>query len=540
MGYNMFNMITNHLMLVKTNTIAIGRVLEGSSWLIILFLIVFVILVVITLNLFISNKVEKTKLTKSQEEKEILSTNYTDLDKSYKDTVNMNTKLVNQNDELSEENEKLKKLAYADNLTSLPNRLPFKELLDSVMLTLRDGETIGLSLISLDNFKFINSQLGASYGDELLIDVTHRLKQVVDDNDYLARIGGDEFVILTQNISDYAEFEDKLRRIFNVFSYPFSLSTEERFVSVSVGVAVAPKDGDNSSTLLKNANVAMRNAKARGKNRVVYFDESMNEAITKKIQIQSELRKAFEDSEFEIYYEPVISFDDYKIKGIEALIYWNHPTRGILREEEYISYAEETGLIIPVGLWAFKSTCAKLKELQDSGFKDIKLCYNVTELFFKDPEFISIIWDIVSKSQINPNSLILEITETTALDDVENTISTIEKLGELEIKFGLDKFGTNYNSIRYLDELDLSYIKLSKRLSMSADESIDKQRLVEEIINLIKIFDFSVIAGGVKSKSQEGFLKHVDCDMAQGPLYSEAVPGDEIIKLIKEGYIKNT
>ncbi len=530
-------MIMEHLMLVITNTIAQGRVFEVSSWLVIGFLTIFIALLVMALNLIIGKRLDKTKLSKKLEDNEILQTKYTNLEKSYNDTMNINTGLINQNDELSHENEKLKKLAYTDNLTNLPNRLPFKELLDSIMLTLREGEIIGLAVINLDNFKYINSQLGSSYGDELLIDVTHRLKQIIDDSDYLARIGGDEFVILSQNISDCTEYEDKLRRILNVFSYPFSLATEERFVAVSVGVSIAPKDGDNTPTLMKNANVAMRNAKARGKNRFLYFNESMNEAITKKIQIQSELRKGFEDNEFEIYYDPVVSFENYKIQGFEALIYWNHPTRGILSEEEYMSYAEETGLIMPISTWAFKSTCSKLKDWQESGYDEIKLYFNIPFIFFRDPEFTSIIWDVVSKSNIKPNSLILEITEAVALDNIEYTISTIEKLGELGIKFGLDKFGTNYNSIRYLDELQLSYIKLGKRLSMAAVESIEKQRLVEEIINLIKIFNFDVIAGGVDNKNKEGFLKYVDCDMAQGLLYSNPVSADESNELIKEVYI---
>ncbi len=510
-----------------------------SPWLAAVFFVLALVLIITSINLAIQNKVNQTRLDNEQEEAKSLGIKHKNLEKTFSDTNNDNIQLQNKNDELVEINDKLKKMAYFDSLTSLPNRIALKELLDSVMLTLREEETVGLLLLNIDDFKQINSQLSNSYGDELLIDVTHRLKQVINDNDYLARIGGDEFVILTQNISDPTEYDDRLKRIINIFSYPFVLSTEERFISVSIGAVIAPKDGSNTATLLKNANAAMRSAKSNGKNRYVYFEEGMNEAITKKIQIQSELRKGFEDNEFELFYEPVISLEDNKIVGLEALICWNHPTDGILHPNEYMFYAEVTGLIAPIGVWALKDVCKQLKEMQDLGFSDITLSYNISKLEFKNPEFVSIIWDLVTKTEINPNNLLLEITEDTAIDDIEQTQTTISKLGELGIKFTIDKFGSKYSSIRYLNTLPIVNVKLDKILTSSAIGSIDEQKVIIAIINLIKTFKLKVIAEGIESKQEEIFLKHANCDMVQGPLFSKAVSKEEVINLLEQGCINN-
>lgn len=535
----MLNIMLGQTYLDLSEAIAPREDLIVSPWIVIAFFALAIVLILISINLAIQNKVNKDKLIGEQEESKKLSLKQKSLEKTLNDTSNEKIQLQNKNDELVEINDKLKKMAYFDSLTNLPNRLALKELLDSVMLTLREGETVGLLLLNIDDFKQINSQLSNSYGDELLIDVTHRLKQVISEDDYLARIGGDEFVILTQNISDPADYDDKLKRILNLFSYPFVLSTEERFISVSIGVVLAPRDGNNTTTLLKNANVAMRSAKGQGKNRYVYFEESMNEAITKKIQIQSELRKGFEDNEFEVFYEPVISLEDNKIVGLEALLCWNHPTDGILHPSQYMFYAEVTGLIGPIGVWALKDICKQLKVAQDLGHKDIKVSYNVSKLEFKDPEFVSIIWDIVTKSEIDPSSLVLEITEDTAMDDVKHTEVTITKLGELGIKFTIDKFGSKYSSIRYLNTLPITNIKLDKILTKSAIDSIDEQKVILAIINLIKTFKLNVIAEGVESKQEEMFLKYANCDMAQGPLFSNMISKDELIKLLEQGYINN-
>lgn len=534
-GSIMYNITLGQFLLLLAGTIAPREDISISSWLAVVFLLILAILLIVIIVYSVIHRSNKNRLTSEKDDRRRLGSKYKDLQKTNSDIMNENIQLESNNFELKESNEKLKKLAYYDNLTGLPNRISLKELLDSIMITIREDEKIGLLLINMDNFKDINSQLGNSYGDELLIDVTHRLKQVISDNDYLSRVGGDEFVIVTQNISNPDEYDERLRRIMNIFSYPFALSTEERFASVSIGVVIAPKDGDNTTTLLKNANVAMRNAKTRGKNTYVYFEETMNDVITKKIQIQSELRKSFEENEFILHYEPVISLKNNKIEGFETLVFWNHPEMGLIHPDEYLSLVEETGIISSIGLWAFKDIIDHIKNWKEEGYDNITISYNVSKLEFKDPEFVSTIWDIVGKADIDPHNLILEISETTILDNIDYTIKTINKLSELGIRFGLDKFGTNYSSIKYLSKLALDYVKIDKSLSKLAIQSINNQKTAEAIINLIKTFDVKIVAEGIDSQEQAVYLRRTDCDLGQGPLFSEAVTEEEVLNIINKG-----
>ena len=260
------------------------------------------------------------KLSVANHENEKMNMDYNKLESIYQSTLSSYDALTSRYEELNKNNESIRKLAYTDYLTELPNRTAFNEMLDSIMLTLRNDEIIALMIIDLDDLKNVNNTLGHSYGDELLIDVTHRIKQVLDENDYLARIGGDEFVVLTQNLNDMASYEEKIRKVNNVFTYPFILSTKEYFVSVNIGIAFAPKDGKTSQSLVKNANSAMYMSKISGKNSYIYYEEDFNQILTNKIEIQSELRRAIEKNEFMLLYQAIMDINNKKPIGFEALI----------------------------------------------------------------------------------------------------------------------------------------------------------------------------------------------------------------------------
>ncbi|NLK28804.1 MAG: diguanylate cyclase, partial [Clostridiales bacterium] len=249
------------------------------------------------------NKIKQAKFLLEEEKQRLLESNQAK-EAAYEAAKDSLRELSIRYEELNKNKENMKRLAYTDYLTELPNRIAFTEMLDHVMLTLRNEEIIAIMDIDIDNFKNINDIQGHSYGDELLIDVSYRLKQVLDENDFLARIGGDEFAVLTQNLTDMAALEDKIKKIRNVFSFPFVLSTKEYFITVSIGIAFAPKDGKTSQVLMKNGDAAMYVAKENGKNTYAYFDPSLNQKLTEKIEIQSELRKAIERNEFELYYQP--------------------------------------------------------------------------------------------------------------------------------------------------------------------------------------------------------------------------------------------
>ncbi|HHX55154.1 MAG TPA: EAL domain-containing protein, partial [Clostridiales bacterium] len=346
-----------------------------------------------------------------------------------------------------------------------------------------------------------------------------------------------EFVILSQNISDFEEYDDQIKRIINVFNYPFSLSTQERFISIRIGVALAPKDGKTTATILKHANVAMKNAKGRSRNTYIYFEEEMNNKITESIQMQSELRNGFEQNEFELYYEPIVSLSDNKIDGFEALVTWNHPTMGLLHPDEYMMHARDSSIVVPIGIWAFKLVCNQLKQWEESGYKDVNLSYYLSTLEFREPDIVETIWDIVNKNNISPENITLEISESTALDDIEYTILTINKLKELGIKFCLDKFGTKYISIKYINDLPLSSIKIDKALSKSVLEGTKEQNTLDAIINLIKTYKLDIIVEGVDRKEQELFLRKTNCDMAQGHVFSMPLLAEDTFKLLEEGSI---
>lgn len=469
-----------------------------------------------------------------------LTQRFKELESVYSTSLVALNDLTGKCEELSKNKENMKKLAYTDYLTELPNRTAFTEMLDNIMLTIRSEETIAIMDIDIDNFKNINDSLGHSYGDELLIDVTYRLKQAMDENDYLARIGGDEFIVLTQNLQDTVSFEEKIRKIKNVFSYPFVLSTKEYFVTVSIGVAFAPKDGKTSQTLIKNVDSAMYVAKADGKNTHAYFDYSFNLKLTEKIETQSELRKAIERDEFVLFYQAQMDLETKKVVGFEALIRWNHPTKGLVFPDEFIYLAEETGLIVPIGKWVLRTACNQLKQWSEEN-PNINMAVNLSARQFKDKEIVKLVYDVIEETGINPNNLELEITETIALDDIEYTIATIQELRKIGVNFSLDDFGTGYSSMNYLKRLPVSNLKIDKSFLDTVMEDTCDQKIIQTIITLARNLDLFVIAEGVENADQEVFLREANCDKAQGFLYSKPVPKDMAIQFLKkpESHISN-
>ncbi len=492
-------------------------------------MIVFLMLVVLMIQL--SKMKQRDYLTNEESQKVILKCQ--ELEETYNASLNSYNELSMKYEELNKNKESMKKLAYTDYLTELPNRTAFTEMLDNIMLTLRSEEIIAIMDIDLDNFKNINDSLGHSYGDELLIDVTYRLKQVMDENDYLARIGGDEFIVLTQNLTDAMAFEEKIKKIKNVFSYPFILSTKEYFVTVSIGIVYAPKDGKTSQSLTKNVDSAMYVAKANGKNTHVYFEYSFNQKLTEKIETQSELRKALERKEFVLFYQAQMNLETKKVVGFEALIRWNHPTRGLVYPDEFIYLAEETGLIVPIGKWVLLTACTQLKQWSDD-YPDITMAVNLSARQFKDKDIVKLVCDVIEETGINPNKLELEITETIALDDIEYTIATIQELKKIGVSFSLDDFGTGYSSMNYLKRLPVSNLKIDRSFLNTVMEDQCDQKIIQAIITLARNLDLYVIAEGVESSDQEIFLKESNCDKAQGFLYSKPVPKEKAVLFLKD------
>lgn len=520
--------------LIKIDTLTTGeKVYVTDYFLGSAVLILLLVLTILTIILLLVRRKKSKKEIFLVHEKKQLEENYSKLQETHQETISEKNTLGLKYEDLKISKDKIKKLAYMDHITELPNRLAFTEMIDSVMLTLRSSEVVALMNIDLDNFKYINDTLGHSYGDELLIDVAHRIKQAIDSNDYLARVGGDEFFILSQNIVDFGEYEAKLKKIQRIFDYPFVLSMKEYFITVSIGIAVAPKDGKTTQIIVKNADLAMYTAKENGRNTFCYFNDAINLKLMEKIQMQSELRQGIEKQEFLVYYQPQLNMTNNQIVGFEALLRWNHPEKGIITPNEFIPHAESTGLIVPMGSWILREACKQLKVWEEQGYTELIIAVNISVRQFKDKEFVSMVKHTIDETQINPSRLELEITETIALEDVEYTIAIMNELKELGVMFSLDDFGTGYSSMNYLKLLPVSNLKIDKSFLDNVVDNHCEQSIVQTIISLAKILDLVVIAEGVETQDQAIFLQNAKCDKAQGYLYSRPVTVESANRLLR-------
>ncbi|MFA9463036.1 MAG: putative bifunctional diguanylate cyclase/phosphodiesterase [Velocimicrobium sp.] len=485
---------------------------------------------------FIRKGNKDRKIEKKSKEK--LEQNYEELEDAYEEVKYSKEVLHNKYEELKKSDEKNRRMAYMDHITGLPNRLAFTEILDSVTKTLRRDEVFALMSIDIDNFRLVNESLGHSYGDELLIDATDRIKQVMDENDYLACFGGDEFAVISQNIEDMDDYDKKIKKIQNVFSYPFILATKEVFLTVSIGISFAPKDGKTTQTLYKNLGSALYAAKNNGKNTYYYYNEMINQDLKDKIELQSQLRSAIENEEFVVFYQPQIDLEKDSIIGFEALVRWNHPTKGLVQPNDFIPVAEETGLIVPIGNWVLNEACKQLKVWGNQGYQDISVAVNLSPRQFRDAELVDKIEHAIEESQIDPQHLELEITESIAIENLEYSIQTIKALKETGVGFALDDFGTGYSSMNYLKLLPVNNLKIDKSFLDTLMEDKSDQAIVSSIIMLAKALNIEVIAEGVESGGQEDFLKNAACKRAQGFLYSEPIPKEgtqHLLELIRNG-----
>ncbi|MCR4802529.1 MAG: EAL domain-containing protein [Lachnospiraceae bacterium] len=462
----------------------------------------------------------KEKNNENVQQPSKLEKEYKKLEDAYQQLKMANNKLDEKYEELKVSEERNKKLAYVDYLTDLPNRTAFTEYLEYSLSVLKKGHILSVMYIDIDNFKLINDSLGHSYGDELLLDCTERLKQVLDTNDYLARFGGDEFIILTENVINMWEYEEKINTVQRIFAQPFILALKEHFVSASIGVAIAPKDSNNAQMLLKNVDLALYRAKSIGKNNICFYEPSMNEQIMTKMETQSELHKAIREGQFELYYQPQVDLDADKIVGFESLLRWNHPEKGVITPDKFLPLAEDTGMIGTIGSWVLREACNQLKSWQDQGFSGITMAVNLAARQFKDPDLVNMVENAVRQSGIKPEDLELEITESVALDDITYAIDTISQLKDLGIKFSLDDFGTGYSSLNYLKYLPVSNIKIDKSFIDTIIEDKSDKAIVSAIITLARNFDLDVIAEGVENTDQVSFLKEAQCNIVQGYLYS--------------------
>lgn len=433
-------------------------------------------------------------------------------------------RLLKENQSLNEKIEDLKKnrdkfyaLAYNDKLTNLPNKNALCELIDSTITTLRKDEQFILVHIDLDNFKTVNDKLGHSYGDELILDASHRLMEALDENDYLSRIGSDEFIILSQNIGDIADYEEKIKKFQKVFAYPFIISGREIFITISMGVVVAPKDGKNTGLLLRNADLAMLEAKNNGRNTYCYYGEQIGEKYAQKLEMQSEITRAIENGEFQVFYQPVIDFSESRNVDeaeFEALLRWNHPDKGLLLPEEFLPVAIKTGQIISICEIVLDSVFERL-----SREKNARISVNLSNREFFSGVLIDMIKTRVEKYDIDTSHLELELKEDIFSDKSMNAMPLIEELKAMGINIIIDNFGVKLASMTAIGISEISKIKIDRSFVDAAMFEESYRLMIEAIIKVGDSLGIKTIAEGVESIEQEKMLKSVKCKCFQGFYY---------------------
>ncbi|WP_228548294.1 EAL domain-containing protein [Sporosarcina obsidiansis] len=421
-------------------------------------------------------------------------------------------------------------MAFHDHLTGLPNRRLLKQSVEqAIEVRKKSQESFALLYIDLDRFKNINDSMGHYVGDQLLKSVGERLKLLVRHNDMVARLSGDEFIVLCAPTTKTG-IRLVAQRIVEEVSKSFQINHLEIFIAPSIGISMYPDDGEDYDTLMRNADSAMYLAKESGKSTFQFFTKELYNDLVERTLIEMELRQALPKNELSLHYQPQLDFMTGQINGVEALLRWNHSSRGMISPGQFIPIAEETGLILPIGLWVLKTACRQAREWQDLGYPPIRMSVNVSLRQFKSPTFISDVKDTLLITGLQPNYLNIEITESMT-SDVNYCQKILQELREIGIKTSIDDFGTGYSSLSYLSKFPITHLKIDQ--SFVRELTNNNSVIVKAIIDLAKNLHLRVIAEGVETVEQAEFLKMLQCDEAQGFLYSKPLPCEEIGKLLE-------
>jgi len=419
--------------------------------------------------------------------------------------------------------------AYYDPLTDLPNRVLFNDRLSLALIqSHRHGEQLSLVFLDLDRFKSINDTLGHVKGDELLREVSLRLKAAVRKTDTLARLGGDEFAIFLPDVGSRQEAEATVRKILEELRRPFYLDEQECYVSCSVGMAHYPQDGTTPVSLLRRADMAMYHVKDEGKNGFAHFSHDMQYAADHTLALESELHRALERKEFEMYYQPQYKVGPLEMVGCEALIRWHHPQRGLLTAGEFIGLAEEAGMIEDLCRWSLRQVCKDLHKWRAHDMENFRVAVNISPKYLERPNFVEEVLANLQEFQIDPATLELEITENICIRHVAETIGKLEELARCGLNIAIDDFGTRYSSLNYLHRLPFHTIKIDQSFVRDVDENTTRAPVITAIIAIAKGLDLNVVAEGVETSAQMRFLESLGCPEMQGHFFSDAVPAAEI------------
>lgn len=439
---------------------------------------------------------------------------------------------------LQQANSQLQRIAFLDGLTQLPNRMLLADRLgQAIARSGRDGQVIALLFVDLDGFKTVNDSLGHQAGDQVLKQVAARISAIIRASETVARIGGDEFVVLVEAFKDRAELAMLAQRITGAVSVPISLENDEVLLSASIGIAMYPDDASNESELLARADAAMYNAKASGKNTYCFHDAATTVSAVGVMTELRDLRQAVGRNEFELFYQPKIGLNGTELMGVEALIRWRHPKRGLVPPNNFIPLAERFGLIAQIGSWVINEACRQMRAWLDQGWV-IPVAVNVSVQQLRQPELISQISEALTRHNIEPRNLTLELTESGAMDDAPRTLEFLNSIEALGVKIAIDDFGTGYSSLSYLRRFRINELKIDGSFVQDVEHSEDARSIVAAVIQMAHSLNLRVVAEGVETLRQSEFLSSMKCDELQGYLFSRPIPTSELEQMLKAKDLK--
>jgi len=428
--------------------------------------------------------------------------------------------------------QRIHRLAYYDALTHLPNRTLFQDRLHTALQAAeRQKSWVVLMFLDLDRFKPINDSLGHAAGDRMLKDMATRLLGCVDDDDTVARMGGDEFTLLLQ---PRANRQIALNRAIHVAEQilaslvkPFVLEGREFFVTASIGIALSPQDGNELSQLMKNADTAMYHAKERGKNNFQFYQADMNASALERLELESDLRHALEQNEFVLYYQPQFSGDGKRLTGAEALLRWRHPRRGLVPPGDFIPVLEELGLVVDVGDWVISEACRQLKNWHQTKVRVPKVSVNISARQFSDGQLGTRIATILKETGLPPACLELELTESILMREVCEAMQILDGLKNLGLSIAVDDFGTGYSSLNYLKQFPIDVLKIDRTFVDGLPSGEQDAQIARAIIAMAHSLNLAVIAEGVETQEQLDFLREHGCDEVQGYLFGRPMPANK-------------
>ena len=445
--------------------------------------------------------------------------------------------------------EQIAQMAYFDVLTNLPNRYLFKDRLNQAILYAEKyKKLLAIIYLDLDEFKRVNDTFGHNFGDKILQAVSDRLEKSIRKIDTLsriegdglettvARLGGDEFTILLRELKENKDASRVAQRIVDLFSQPFHIENRLIFITTSIGMALYPNDGQDVDTLLKNADTAMYHAKEKGRNHFQFFSEHMNIEVLERFSMENSLRNAADKKDFQLYYQPQFDSSTGRIIGVEALIRWMHPEKGMLLPDTFIPISEDSGLIMPIGSWVLRTACEQNKAWQIEGFPPIYVTVNISGIQFRQKNFLESVAQTLLDTGLEPQYLELELTESILMEPTETTFNTLNELKATGVRIAIDDFGKGYSSLGYLKRLPIDTLKIDRSFVHDIISNPDDRAIVRAIISLARSLNLKVIAEGVETHEQLSYLQEQGTDGIQGFLLSEPITPNSFTQLLKKEY----